>query len=133
MRLPSEDARCLPSEGQMLIGPSCACLQKTKTSLAVGPIMVGFFLFVVVGSGERSLHAESLPTAQGRVLQAYPPSLPPSVNALAAKAFAQREPCSASDFKMIPITVWVRCLAPLRLQLSFKSSGQPPVEAASEG
>ena len=65
MRLPSEDARCLPSEGQMPIGPSCACLQKTKTSLAVGPIMVGFFLFVVVGSGERSLHAESLPTAYG--------------------------------------------------------------------
>ena len=64
----------------MLIVLSCACLQKTKTSLAVGPIMVGFFLFVVVGSGERSLLAESLPVAQGGLPQASPPAVLHSVN-----------------------------------------------------
>ena len=27
------------------------CLQKSSKSLSVGPVMLGFFLFVVVGSG----------------------------------------------------------------------------------
>lgn len=93
----------LPPEGQALILSSCACLQKTKTSLAVGPIMVGFFLFVVVGSGERSSLAEHLPGAQGWVPQAYPAGVPPSVNASVLKPPVFR----TCEFELIPITFQV--------------------------
>jgi hypothetical protein len=31
-----------------------SALQKKKSALPVGPVMLGFFLFVVVGSGEQS-------------------------------------------------------------------------------
>jgi hypothetical protein len=64
--------------------------QKKKSALPVGPVMLGFFLFVVVGSGElRAALGARDRGLQGRPLPAAdpPPALPPQP---CSRSFGQR-------------------------------------------